>query len=223
MLVVYKFRVTFEDYDEVIRDIEIKSIQTFEDFHYIIQSSINFDATKKASFFMSSDLWIKDQEIVLEEKLSKSGDMLPLMKDSRLCDFIADPHQKIIYISDYDANWTFFIELLKIIPSGDAGRNYPVCVKSVGDAPKQYTIVNPAKIKISPEDSLSSLLLSVDDDLELEEEEDEVKDDLMEESEEGVELDEISGMGEEGEEDEEKEKDEEGSFSDMDEDQKDDY
>lgn len=222
MLVVYKFRVTFEDYDEVIRDIEIKSIQTFEDFHYIIQSSINFDATKSASFFMSSDLWIKDQEIVLEEKLSKSGEKLPLMKDARLCDFIADPHQKIIYISDYDANWTFFIELLKIIPQGDPGKNYPVCVKSVGDAPKQYTIVNPAKIKISPEDSLSGLLAMVEDEEEIDEVDD-IKDDLMEESEEGVELDEISGMGEEGEDDEEKEEDEEGSLSDMDEDQKDDY
>ncbi len=32
-MAVYKFRVSFEDYDDIHRDIEIKSNQTFADFH----------------------------------------------------------------------------------------------------------------------------------------------------------------------------------------------
>lgn len=223
MPVVYRFRVTFEDYDEVSRDIEIKNLQTFEDLHNTIQSSIGFDNSKPASFFMSTDHWLKGQEIATEERTNKDGEKVPAMKDARLCDFIADPHQKIIYISDYDANWSFLIELAKIVPTPDAGRNYPVCVKSTGEAPKQYITIPQAKSALSPEDSLASLLM-VGSELEDEDEDDtdDLKDDLMEESEEGVEMDEIEGMSEEGEDDEsEKEEGEEESFSD--DDQQDDY
>jgi hypothetical protein len=223
MPVVYRFRVTFEDYDEVSRDIEIKNLQTFEDLHNTIQSSIGFDNSKAASFFMSTDHWLKGQEIATEERTTKTGEKIPSMKDCRLCDFIADPHQKIIYISDYDANWSFLIELAKIIPSTDPGRNYPVCVKSTGEAPKQYVTIPLSKSALSPEDSLASLLMvgsEIDD--EEDDETDDIKDDLMEESEEGVEMDEIEGMSEEGEDDDsEKEEGEEESYSD--EDQQDDY
>ena len=63
MPTVYRFRVTFEDYDEVTRDIEIKSTQFFSDLHACIQSSIGFDNLKPSSFYMSNDNWIKGQEI----------------------------------------------------------------------------------------------------------------------------------------------------------------
>ncbi len=222
MPVVYRFKVTFEDYDEVSRDIEIKNLQSFEDLHNTIQSSIGFDNSKPASFFMSTDLWIKGQEIASEEMTSKSGEKIPAMRDCRLCDFIADPHQKIIYISDYDANWSFLIELSKIVPTADAGRNYPVCVKSNGEAPRQYIIIPQAKTAISPEDSLASLLLVGSEIEEEDDETDDLKEDLMEESEEGVEMDEIEGMSEEGEEDDsEKEEGEDESMSE--DDQQNDY
>ena len=43
-MAVYRFRITFENFEEVYREIEIKSDQTFEDLHFAIQSSIGFDA-----------------------------------------------------------------------------------------------------------------------------------------------------------------------------------
>ena len=55
MPVVYRFKVMFEDHEDVVRDIEITNLQTFEDFHNIIQSSIGFDASKPASFFICTD------------------------------------------------------------------------------------------------------------------------------------------------------------------------
>lgn len=223
MPIVYRFKVIFEDYDEVSRDIEIKNLQTFEDFHNTIQSSIGFDNSKEASFFMSTDHWLKGQEIATTEGIAKSGEKIPSMRDSRLCDFISDPHQKIIYISDYDANWSFLIELSKIVPTPDAGRNYPVCVKAVGDAPKQYITIPLSKVAVSPEDSLASLLMvGAELEEEIEDEEDDMKEDLMEESTDGVELDEIEGMSEEGEEDDaEKEDGDEDPISD--DEQADDY
>ncbi len=225
MPVVYRFRVTFEDYDEVSRDIEIKSTQNFLELHQTIQSSIGFDNQKPASFYMSNDNWMKGQEISTEARTDKSGNKSKLMEASRLCDFIADPHQKIIYISDYDANWNFLIELVKIIPQGDAMRNYPVCIKSTGDAPKQYVVVPAPKAIAAEDDEFSKLMDSLTDEEESDEDDlNQESDDIMGDTEDGVEMDEIKDMGEEGEEEENEEGEEEMDYNDNDdEDRKDDY
>lgn len=222
MPVVYRFKVMFEDHEDVVRDIEITNLQTFEDFHNIIQSSIGFDASKPASFFICTDHWIKEQEIVLEARKDKDGNELPLMKDSLIKNHINDPHQKMMYIFDYEANWSFFVELSKIIPAADEKRLYPVCVKSAGDAPKQYKPAPVGKVKLSPEDTLASLLLADEIMDEEPEEEDDLADDLMSDVEDGVEAEEIEGMGEEGEEEETEDENGEENFNDS-EDQQEDY
>jgi hypothetical protein len=199
MSLVYRFRIIFEDYDDVQRDIDIRSTQTFEDLHHTIQQAIGFDDKKQASFFVSNDFWKKGQEISLEKRKDKNDQPLPLMKKSRLCDFISDPHQKFLYISDYDAGWNFTMELIKLIPNPDPIKSYPSCIKSVGEAPKQYNIVTPKPSAI------------------LADEEEEIDDIIAPEAihtaEEGVEDDELIGMNSEGE-DEELELEEEASGDD---------
>jgi hypothetical protein len=64
-MTVYKFRISFEDHEEVTRDIEILPTQTFEEMHLAIQEAVGFDNTKGASFYMSNDHWIKGEEITL--------------------------------------------------------------------------------------------------------------------------------------------------------------
>ena len=54
-MAIYRFRISFEEFDDIHRDIEIKSIQSFEQLHLAIQESIGFDASKPASFYMSND------------------------------------------------------------------------------------------------------------------------------------------------------------------------
>lgn len=218
MSVVYRFRITFEDYDEVTRDIDIKSTQYFSDLHQAIQSAIGFDNTKSASFYMSNDHWLKGQEISTEPRTDREGNKSLLMHEARLCDFIVDPHQKIYYTSDWDANWTFRIELVKIVPQGDQAKSYPLCVKSNGDAPKQYLIVPNIKISAVEVDEFDKLISADDDDAAPEE-----SDNLMEEAEEGVEMDEIEGMSEEGEEVEAEDGENEMGFGDSEEDAKEEY
>jgi DNA-binding protein Fis len=132
---------------------------------------------------MSNDNWIKGQEISTEVRKDKAGNASVLMENSRVCDFIADPHQKILYFSDYDANWSFFVELIKIIPQGDMMRNYPVCVKTVGDAPKQYLVVPAPKTIATEDDEFEKLLATDDDDVE-DEAETSTTDGMMDEAEE---------------------------------------
>ncbi len=121
----FKFRITFEDIEDVSRDIEIKPNQTFEDFHFAIQNAIGFDAKHKAEFYLSDDMWRKGKKVSFEK-----------LAQIKLVDVIDNPHQKFIYEYD-DGNWVINIELFKIVAE-DNTVNYPRCVKSVGKAPKQY-------------------------------------------------------------------------------------
>jgi hypothetical protein len=134
-MAVYRFRVTLEDCEDLIRIIEIKSVQSFEDLHNAIQQAVGFDNAHSASFFMSDDLWIKGEEITLREDDSKGQ---PLMKNSRLAKYIIDPHQKLIYIFDFKEQWSFLIELTGILLNETKGATYPLLSKTVGAAPKQY-------------------------------------------------------------------------------------
>ena len=68
-MATYRFRVTFEDFDDITRDIEIRSTQTFEEFHYAIQNAIGFDASKPTSFFLSDDNCKKGKEMKNSTKL----------------------------------------------------------------------------------------------------------------------------------------------------------
>ena len=138
-MAIYRFKVTFEDDDEVYREIDIKSAHTFEDLHNVIQVSINFDNSKGASFYLSDDLWRKGEEFVLNKDKRKDK---KLMSKGKLLTYIEDPHQKFIYVFDYDTPWEFYVELIKI-PDEDKKINYPKCTKSVGTAPKQYLVIVP--------------------------------------------------------------------------------
>lgn len=171
-MAIYRFRISFEEHDDIYRDIEIRSVQSFEQFHTAIQEAIGFDASKQATFFMSNDNWKKGQEIALNKPANNSTKDIKIMKDCRLCDFIADPHQKIYYTFDQPSQWTFFIELYKILPETEASKKYPVCVKIHGDAPKQYQVVEAPKGVLDPE-FMDDTLFS---DLVLEEESDDPAD-----------------------------------------------
>ncbi|MEK6617023.1 MAG: hypothetical protein AABZ32_13130 [Bacteroidota bacterium] len=65
---IYRFRVAYEEHEDVYRDIDIKASQTFRDLHDIIQQAISFDNSKSYSFFISDDYWRREQEIPLELK-----------------------------------------------------------------------------------------------------------------------------------------------------------
>jgi len=131
-MAIYRFKVTFEDNEDVYREIEIKSTQNFEDFHNVIIQSVGFDNMHDASFFTSDDYWRKGDELRL-----KPLEGMRQMNKCKIALLIDDPHQKFVYVYDPKSHWTFLVELLKIVPD-DAKATYPKCAKSVGEAPKQH-------------------------------------------------------------------------------------
>ncbi|MCB0733857.1 MAG: hypothetical protein H6608_00570 [Flavobacteriales bacterium] len=134
-MIIYRFKVLFEDVDEVERVIDIRAGQTFLDFYRTIISSIGFDPETTGSFFSSGDNWRKGKEIT-----NRDEEETLQMAATRLNAMVNDPHQKFLLITDDEMEWTLRVQLFNIYKSDDAN-GFPVLVKSVGEAPKQKKIV----------------------------------------------------------------------------------
>lgn len=161
---VFRFRITFEEVDDVERVIDVSSKNTFRDFHNAIQDAIQFDKIKPASFYKTNDHWRKGEEFCTEPKPNARA-----AGASELGKFIDDPHQKFIYEYDPESgNWQLRVELMRLF-RGEAGQEYPLLIKSIGPSPKQYikpsNIIDDPSAKLFKEaDELIEGFLDDDDD-----------------------------------------------------------
>ncbi|WP_411275051.1 IS1096 element passenger TnpR family protein [Daejeonella sp.] len=135
-MAIYRFRVSFEDYDDVERDIDIKSNQTFEDLHRAIHGSTGYKVEVSSSFYVSNDQWIKNEEIAFLPNQRKINNEVALMENSKLSSFIDDPHQKFYYIYNFERPFDFHVELIKIMLNEESGKSYPQISRTLGEAPK---------------------------------------------------------------------------------------
>jgi len=135
-MAIYRFKISFEDFDDVVREIDIKTNQTFEDLHRAFHRSTGYDADKSSSFYVSTDNWIKGDEIAILPNQRKIDNGVTLMEKAKLSSFVEDPHQKFYYIYNFERPFDFHVELIKIILENDPNIEYPFLVKSTGEAPK---------------------------------------------------------------------------------------
>ena len=136
-MAIYRFKVSFEDYDDIERDIDIKSNQTFEDLHRAIHQSTGYPVEVSSSFYVSNDQWIKNEEVAFLPNQRKVNNNVILMSNSKLSSFIDDPHQKFYYIYNFDRPFEFHVELVKILLNNEAlDKPYPFVSRSKGDVPK---------------------------------------------------------------------------------------
>ena len=171
----YKFRVYYDEVEDFVRDIEILSNDNFESLHKILLDSIPLDGKELASFYICDSKWNKQKEISLmdmgddedkevpeydEEDEFSLRSRLPIsvMHDSRLKDFISDPHQHIMYEYDFLNPKVFYIELLKALQTED-GKDFPRCTHKEKELPKQVK-QNPLP---NPDDGFDELLEEEDD------------------------------------------------------------
>lgn len=137
-MAIYRFKVSFEDFDEVTREIDIKTTQTFEDLHKAIQRSTGYSPDKSSSFYISTDNWIKGDEIAFLPNQRKTDNGVILMAKAKLSSYVEDPHQKFYYVYNFERPFDFHVELIKIILENDPNIEYPFLVKSNGEAPKIF-------------------------------------------------------------------------------------
>lgn len=146
-MAVYRFRIAFEDYDDVVREIDIKSNQTFEDLHRAIHQSIGYNPDYPSSFYISNDQWTKGEEITFMPNQRRIDRGVVLMEKVKLSSRIDDPHQKFYYTFNFDRPFDFHVELMKILLEDAPGVVYPSVAKAVGEAPKQFgNVFNPVNL-----------------------------------------------------------------------------
>ena len=174
MSLVFRFKVTFEDVDDVERVIDVGTKNTFRDFHNCIQEAIGFDKIRTASFYRTNDIWRPGEEFCTDPKPNAKA-----AGASELGKFIDDPHQKFLYVYDADdGNWHLRAELIKLFKA-EVGTKYPNIYKGNGVAPKQF--VDPKLIIDDPSAKLfkeaDSLIEGLTDDVDDEEDDDEEEED----------------------------------------------
>jgi hypothetical protein len=134
---VLKFRVSWEDDDNIYRDIALQTGQTFYEFHEAILKAFDFKDKKPASFFESNEKWLKKREISSEVLTNKKDAPALAMIKTPVSALVDKPDKKFIYIYNPDKNWTFFVELIAIDKEANSKLSYPLCVKSEGLPPAQ--------------------------------------------------------------------------------------
>ena len=125
-MAVYKFKVTIDEDENVTRDIEVRSSQGFSTFHSSILQHFNFRPSQTSEYYSSDQQWYEGDLIIKLESGSKDT--------KRLADYIYDPHQRFICVTESYNEVALAIELIKVSKEID-GVDYPRCVAKEGDPP----------------------------------------------------------------------------------------
>jgi hypothetical protein len=143
-MVIYRFRVLIDDKSEAFRDIEIRSNQTFLDFHKAIKKAFGFKGEEMACFYVSDEEWAKGNDIPLTDMgFAEDGKVPALMHETQIGDHMRSTKQRFVYAYDYLHMWMFLCEL---IHAGEPvkGQRYPKMVMSVGTPPGEHSRMDAA-------------------------------------------------------------------------------
>src|SRR5690606_4450271 len=114
-----RFRVYWEDDDQIYRDIEIRSNQSFLEFHKAIIQAYEFDGKHAASFYESNDRWQRGREIHSEVLANKKDAPALSMMRTPVSALVAKPDQKFVYQYDPVKHWNFLVELIGVSKDED--------------------------------------------------------------------------------------------------------
>ncbi len=134
---VFKFRVIINTEEDVFRDIEIATDDTFESFHKAILIAFGFEEGEMASFYLSDDTWTQGEEVTLMEMDSDNGNSATKsMSAIALNTMLTEPDDKLVYIYDFMRMWSFYVELVEVKKAAPS-TIYPRVALIFGDAPDQ--------------------------------------------------------------------------------------
>jgi hypothetical protein len=134
---VFKFRIIWDDDDNISRDIEILSNQSFDEFHTFIQKSFALKTEWAASFYIINSAGKRTYEInTLVEKNLKNAPALSC-KRTPVGAMVTSADQEFIYAVMNDKEWDFRINLLSVDKNPIEGIAYPLLVRSDGPSPME--------------------------------------------------------------------------------------
>ncbi|MDC9722605.1 MAG: hypothetical protein PSN34_07510 [Urechidicola sp.] len=126
----YKIRAILDVEKDVIRDIEIHHSENLETLHKEIANAFGFNGQEMASFYITDTDWNQGEEIPLFDM----GDSIS-MQACNLKDTLTKKGEKLIYVYDFMAMWTFFVEVSEI--NETPKKESPKVVFAFGDVPEK--------------------------------------------------------------------------------------
>jgi hypothetical protein len=77
-MIIYRFRLTSEDHEDFLREIEIQPIQTFLDFHKAIETCANLENARMLSFIPQIINSKSSRNSHLRSRRNRSGNMMTI-------------------------------------------------------------------------------------------------------------------------------------------------
>jgi hypothetical protein len=136
---IYLFRIISDENQDFYRDMVIDGTDTFLDFHKTLQKNLDYDPSQLASFFITNEMWEKQQEITLIDMMQDPELSVITMDQAILEEYFTELNQRMIYVFDFFSERAFFIELIEksdqISP-----KETPFIGSSKGEPPPQLAL-----------------------------------------------------------------------------------
>ena len=136
---IYLFRIISDEDQDFMRDLVIDGSDTFLDFHHTLQKDLGYDPNQLASFFITNELWEKQQEITLIDMMQDKGLETRTMDQVTIDEYIKETSQRLIYVYDFFSERAFFMELIETSDQ-TSPRETPFIGGSEGDPPPQLAL-----------------------------------------------------------------------------------
>lgn len=129
---IYRFRIILDAQEDIFRDLEIEANASLEDFHYAIAQAFGFGGSEMASFYTTNENWEQGEELPLLDM----GEGTTPMAGKSLDQFFNAENHHLIYVYDFLALWTFFVELMEV-GEKQPTMLYPNLVFAQGEVPEE--------------------------------------------------------------------------------------
>ena len=136
---IYLFRIISDEDQDFCRDLVIDGSDTFLDFHHTLQENLGYDPSQLASFFITNEVWEKQQEITLIDMMQDPNLPVVIMDQVTLDEQITEVSQRMIYLFDFFSDRAFFIELLEKSDQ-TSSKDTPFIGYAKGEAPPQLLL-----------------------------------------------------------------------------------
>ena len=136
---IYLFRIVSDEDPNFFRDVVTEGSDTFLELHQTLQKNMGYDANQLASFFITNEMWEKQQEITLIDMMQDPHLGTPTMDQVTLDEYLSEISQRMIYVYDFFAERAFYMELIEMSDQ-TSSKNTPFVAQEGGDPPPQLAL-----------------------------------------------------------------------------------
>ena len=133
---IYLFRIVSDEDPNFFRDVVAEGSDTFLELHQTLQENMGYDACQLASFFITNEMWEKQQEITLIDMMQDPSLGNPTMDQVTLDEYLTEISQRMIYVFDFFAERAFYMELIEMSDQTST-KETPFIGQAGGDPPPQ--------------------------------------------------------------------------------------